>query len=85
MSKDYRMQIVVTGGSGFVGRHLIQALENQSINVTNIDSELGYDIASWDSISEISQFDILVHLAAMSYVPDSYKKPLNYYNTIILY
>jgi len=77
MSKN----IILTGGSGFVGKSLLKELEIQGHNVKNVDSSTGYDIINWEQIKSLSNFDLIVHLAAKSYVPDSYVNPYMFYET----
>ena len=79
-----RMHIVLTGGSGFVGKKLTNLLESNGYTITNLDLDLGYDISNWSTVSEIDGFDILIHLAARSYVPESYQRPREYYNTNVI-
>ena len=79
IQKKCRMKIVVTGSRGFVGEHLVKSLKNENHIVIEVDTILGHDITSWESIKEIKDFDLLFHLAARSFVPDSYTYPRDFY------
>ena len=73
------MKILVTGGSGFIGSKLITALETKGYSVSCIDLTTGYDLSQWDSVKDLTSFDVLIHLAAMTYVPKSYEIPREMY------
>jgi GDP-4-dehydro-6-deoxy-D-mannose reductase len=81
-------RILVTGASGFVGRHLMQALRTARPSATLIacatgdvaeaDLVLPLDLLDLDSIAGCiadAQPDAIVHLAAQSVVPASFKDP----------
>jgi len=78
------MKIAITGSRGFVGSFLSKRLIELNFDIVEIDLEVGYDITNWDSISTVENFDLLIHLAAKSYVPDSLKNPVEFYKTNIL-
>ena len=77
-------KVVVTGSSGFVGSHLVRRLLREEAQVRGLDITNGEDITNWDKIKDLGDFDIIYHLAALMYVPYSYKEPRNTYfvNTI---
>jgi nucleoside-diphosphate-sugar epimerase len=58
------MKALVTGSSGFVGRHFVPFLETQGYGVTSIDIKTGDDCRDFFKNSE-EQFDLVVHLAAI--------------------
>lgn len=80
----YNMKIAVTGSSGFVGLHLVKRLKKLEADIINLDIKNGIDITNWEQIKNIGKFDLLFHLAAKSYVPDSYKYPRDFYYTNII-
>ena len=73
------MRIAVTGSSGFTGKKLVKHLQYLNHEVIKIDLEEGIDATNYNDLKEIPKFDILYHLAAKSFVPDSYLKPLDFY------
>jgi len=77
-------RILVTGCYGFVGRHLLQAIEKTDAAVSAIDFQMGCDLSIWEQAKNIERFDIVFHLAARTYVPDSHKYPLDFYSNNIL-
>lgn len=78
------MRVAVTGNSGFIGSNLVKRLDVLGIHVISLDIKNGIDVADWDQCQNINEFDVIVHLAAKSYVPDSFKYPREfYYNNII--
>ncbi|MFZ0772517.1 MAG: NAD(P)-dependent oxidoreductase [Candidatus Sulfotelmatobacter sp.] len=74
-------EILVTGATGFVGRHLVAALESRGHTVRQHSSADG-DIAGcslpMEGVSHV------FHLAAKSYVPDSWRHPHAFYNTNVM-
>jgi len=74
------MKIIVTGSSGFIGTTIVKRLRELKHKVTEIDIIKGIDITDWEQIKNISGFDVLIHLAARVFVPDSYKFPHEMYN-----
>ena len=88
-------KILVTGCKGYIGKHLIKMLANYPYEVYGIDNipssyderfarlDIIYDVneASW-LLSDIpTEFDTIIHLAAMVKVNESVEKPLLYYDT----
>lgn len=85
------MRYVVTGGSGFVGSHLVDSLLDEDREVLVIDSILNHqdttylnknvrhyilDLSNPETLGKvIEQDDIVIHLAAQSHVDVSFKKP----------
>ena len=76
-------KIAITGSSGFVGRHLVERVKLASARVIELDIAKGVDISKWDQIKSIEKFDLLYHLAAKTFVPDSFLKPRLFYQTNI--
>lgn len=73
--------ILVTGANGFIGRHMIRALSIlEGIKVYPVDSSFG-DISQYQTWSRFPPAHILVHLAAKSSVPLSWKSPFNFVET----
>ena len=74
-------EILVTGATGFLGRHLVAALESQG-RAVRIHSSAEGDIANcplpMDGVSHV------FHLAARSYVPESWQNPHAFYHTNVM-
>ncbi|MCP4362246.1 MAG: NAD-dependent epimerase/dehydratase family protein [Chloroflexi bacterium] len=85
------MDVLVTGGAGFIGSHLTAALIEQGVNVRVLDnlstgspenlaglpvSLIEGDIADAETVlSAVSGCDLIFHLAALVSVPLSIKNP----------
>ncbi len=76
------MRMLVTGATGFVGRHLARLLESRGIEMIAVSQgstdALNIDIRDRDAVIAAfrdSQPDTVVHLAAVAYVPDANADP----------
>ncbi|MCR4368895.1 MAG: NAD-dependent epimerase/dehydratase family protein [archaeon] len=81
-------KIIITGGSGFIGSHLMQRLEGNQI--TSLDrsnahgSQKGVNYAKCDVLEpkRLEKFtkgaDAIIHLAALRSIKDSVEMPLEY-------
>ena len=76
--------VAVTGSRGFLGSHLVKSLKKRGICIIEIDVTLGVDVLSIDDLERVPHFDALIHLAARTYVPDSYTDSRGFYETNIL-
>jgi nucleoside-diphosphate-sugar epimerase len=74
-------EILVTGATGFLGRFLVAALESEGHSVRQHSSADG-DIA----ICPLPMSDVkhVFHLAAKSYVPESWENPRAYYQANVV-
>lgn len=75
-----KIRIAVTGSSGFIGSRLVQSLIKADFDVLELDLKKGTKLEGDNFLKDIPRFDILIHLAAKSYVPNSYKNPLEFYS-----
>ncbi|MEI6614325.1 MAG: SDR family oxidoreductase, partial [Chrysiogenales bacterium] len=82
MSESKR--IVVTGATGFIGCHLVESLRKKGIEPLQIDISLGFDICDERLLAETAPFDVLVHLAGKTFVPDSFKTSHEFFKINIL-
>lgn len=75
------MRIAVTGASGFIGSHLAPRLIDSGHEVVEISRSKGYDLNDWELVKDIPQCDVVIHLAAKTFVPDSFNNPREFYQT----
>lgn len=89
------MKILVTGGAGYIGSHMVKYLAQRGCSVTVIDDlSTGNrdavknctfvqgdfgDKQVTDSIFSKSKFEAVIHFAAFSQVAESTDQPLSYY------
>jgi nucleoside-diphosphate-sugar epimerase len=79
-------KIIVTGGSGFLGRHLLRALTGAGYEVKNIDlvenpefETVIADVRDADKmLEEIRDADLVFHLASLIEAGESVEKPGKY-------
>jgi UDP-glucose 4-epimerase len=89
------MKILVTGGAGYIGSHIVRSLGERGYDVVVFDN-LSYgreeallygrlikgdlsDRALLDSVFEEGRFDAVIHMAAFVVVDESIREPLKYY------
>ncbi len=85
------MRALITGGNGFVGKHLAAALRAQGAGVVTAgragDGDVGAvdlalelnDAESVRAALEAAQPDVVFHLAAQTFVPEATRDPLTTY------
>ena len=90
------MKILVTGATGYIGAHTCEALYNRGHNVIGTDNNINQndltgvvdDFFEWDIREQESRpelkIDKIVHIAAMTKVPQSVKNPYDYYMTNVI-
>ncbi len=83
------MRIAISGINGFVGNKLNDTLSKtpRDYHIIPIDITSGIDLSDKAQADNIQSFDVFVHLANLSYVPESYKNPelfykINYLTTL---
>ena len=73
------MKIIVTGSDGFIGKQLIIRLVKEGFDIVKLDIKSRIDITDWTQLSTIDKFDVLIHLASKTFIPDSFKYPHDFY------
>jgi GDP-4-dehydro-6-deoxy-D-mannose reductase len=87
------MRALVTGAGGFVGRHLREALAKDGWDVfaaggtadENVDARI--DVRDRDAVRDVvaqAEADVVFHLAAQSFVPESLADPRETYETNVI-
>jgi len=79
--------LMITGGSGFIGRHLCSELSKKGVSLVNYDLLEGQDIRNLcqlDAFFEQNQITEVVHLAALAGVRRGNTYPEEYINTNIV-
>lgn len=67
---------VVTGGEGFIGSHLIQALRERGFEVASVDLKSGTDILDTEALKKVfAGAQYVFHTAALPRVPYSIEHP----------
>lgn len=74
------MKVAITGSNGYIGSHLVAALRSLDIDVLEISRVSGIDICNWEVLNSLETCDVIVHLAARTFVPDSFADPRSFYS-----
>ena len=69
--------VIVTGANGFIGRALCDRLKKDGFDVFELSHEDG-DITNFSVWDRLPRAQAIVHLAALTYVPDSWKSPTEF-------
>jgi len=75
------MKVLITGFSGFIGSYLQKRLNQTKHELVLIDLVNGFDICVWQQVMNLKDIDVIIHLANLSFVPDSYEQPKKFYET----
>ncbi len=78
------MKIAVTGSSGFIGKNLVKRLKIENYEIIEIDFDKGFNLLDINSLNKIPKYDLVIHLAAKTFVPSSFTNPGEFYNNNIL-
>jgi UDP-glucose 4-epimerase len=95
-AKDVMMRILITGGAGYIGSHVLKALGNSGHEITILDNlstgntkaithgELVVgdlnDEKLLNTLFETQKFEAVLHFAGSIVVPESVADPLKYYS-----
>lgn len=71
--------IAVTGSEGFVGTNLVNLLTHEFKDIIKIDLKNGHDLIKVSTLNKIPRFDVIVHLAGVTSVAESFQNPQMYY------
>jgi UDP-glucose 4-epimerase len=73
-------KVLITGSSGFVGRHLVDRLRLDGAGIFCFDITEGKDITRWADWESAERADVVFHLAAVTFVPTSQVYPRDTYH-----
>lgn len=73
------MNLLIAGSRGFIGSNLLSQLSISNFNIITIDIDEGVDLTKKEMLNRLPKFDTFIHLANLSYVPDSFTNPETFY------
>lgn len=76
-SQGSRARTIVTGANGFIGRHLVRALEARGESLTALSRSTGFDVTQ-DEL-DLDGVERVVHLAALTGVADAWQRPAEFH------
>jgi nucleoside-diphosphate-sugar epimerase len=77
-------KVLVTGSSGFIGRHLVAKLIELKYQVLESSGSASANLCIMGQVNKLPQADIIVHMAARSFIPDSFKDPQGFYSNNLI-
>ena len=77
------INILVTGSTGFIGKHLIKELNKIDVNIFPTTRKDG-DICLTETWNNYPDCELVIHLAAKSFIPDSWLDIYDYSKTNLL-
>jgi len=80
------MKILLTGGNGFLGKHIVESFEDDFQIITLSRSEANYCISLNNAIPEFLEiFDLVIHAAGKAHsVPRTIEEENDFYNVNVL-
>lgn len=76
--------VLVTGHTGFIGRALGAALKAREIKWCGASRSNGFDLEDPDSIKRLPDTDVIVHLAGLCSVKESWERPSDFFRANVL-
>ncbi len=76
-----RDTVLVTGATGFIGRHLVAALASKNVTIlchSQADGDISRDPLTYPDIGHV------FHLAGKTFVPESWERPFEFYAVNVL-
>ncbi len=78
------MKILITGGKGFIGSHLVESLSKKHA-IKIFDLKEGKDVRNFELLlEEAKDVEAIIHLAALCKASESIEIPLEYFSTNII-
>ena len=71
-------KLLITGGNGFIGKHLNKLLRSKSFEIINSSDIDSVDLCEWAQVRELSKVETIIHLASKNFIPESFNEPLSY-------
>jgi UDP-glucose 4-epimerase len=73
---------VVTGSSGFIGTHLVDALRISEVDVLEISrTASSVDVTDWEQVQKMPVKEVIFHLAGITNIQEAFSQPRDVYFT----
>ena len=77
-------KILITGGNGFVGKNLSKYLKKYKYELFLVNGKIHIDLRYFSQVAQLPKCDLIIHLAADSFIPDTFENPQKFYENNIL-
>lgn len=75
-----KKNVLVIGSSGFLGSHIIKKLNDALFEIVRFDKTDNQDILKREDLEKAPAVEIVIHLAAKTYIPDAFMDPGSFYH-----
>lgn len=76
--------VLITGDKGFIGSRVSEFLRTRGFGVTTTGTSSETDLCNLSQVLTLPASDIIIHLAARSFVPDAFNRPAEFYRNNFL-
>lgn len=76
--------VLVTGSSGFIGQTLVRSLDTKQYRIIECPSSQIVNLCNIEEIDGLPKADVIIHLAAKSFIPESFVNPVSFYSNNLL-
>jgi nucleoside-diphosphate-sugar epimerase len=76
--------VLVTGSSGFIGQTLVRSFDTNQYRIIECPSSQIVNLCNIEEINSLPKADVIIHLAAKSFIPESFVNPVSFYSNNLL-